>query len=168
MKLEIPFVSLVVTLLLNYILKSTMVRERIDRSLCADHHMTHYGSGMPVFQGDIRQDGYGLGALLMRFAAPLLKPIVRTVGKDLISGGGKILSSVVKRGVPMLADKVNEKLFGSSKQPNVPLRMDASADGDFASDVRVGRRRRLVGTKKSRVVGVGGRRKRRRVTDILD
>ena len=142
-----------------------MVRERIDRALCADHHKTHYGSGMPVFQGDIRQDGYGLGALLMRFAAPLLKPIVRTVGKDLITGGGKILSSVVKRGVPMLADRVNEKLFGSSKQPNVPLHMDASADGDFTSDQRVGRRRRVVGTKKS--IAVGGKRKRRRA-DILD
>ena len=47
--------------------------------------MTHYGSSLPVFHRDIRQEGYRLGEQLMQFAAPLIKPIARTVGKDPIS-----------------------------------------------------------------------------------
>ena len=152
-----------------------MVRERIDRTLCAENHMTHYGSGLPVFQGDIRQDGYGLGALLMRFAGPLLRPIVQSVGKNLISSGGKILSNVVRRGVPMLAEKVTEKLFGSSSKqssstPTGNDELDDGYPGDEEMKMRrLQRQRRIVSTKKSKTNrDVGGRRKRRRVVDILD
>ena len=36
----------------------------MDRDSCAHNHFLHYGNGLPVFKRDIRQDGFGLGAIL--------------------------------------------------------------------------------------------------------
>lgn len=69
---------------------------------CRHLHKLHYGSGMPVFRGDYRQEGYGIGGIisnLMRSIIPMITPAIKTVGKSLaktaIKTGTKVLSDVV-------------------------------------------------------------------------
>ena len=41
-----------------------MGRVPYNPEACARTHMMHYGSGLPVFRGEFRQYGHGLGSLL--------------------------------------------------------------------------------------------------------
>ena len=80
-----------------------MGRVRVDRDSCAHNHSLHYGSGLPVFKGDIRQDGFGLGAILgglLRQAVPVLKPMVKSIAKTALKTGGRVLSDVVSQRKP--------------------------------------------------------------------
>lgn len=142
-----------------------MVRARIDRDVCADTHRTHYGSGLPVFRGDLRQDGYGLGALLMRFAGPILKPLIQTVGRNVVSSGGKVLSNVVKNSIPLVTENLTQRLFGSrdttpASTPSTPP--IPQMDNDYTPTKKKARKRRVVSSKR----GVAHSSRRRR--DILD
>ena len=74
-----------------------MCRVRVDRDSCAHDHFLHYGSGLPVFKGDIRQDGFGLGTILgslLGQAVPDLKPMVISIEKTALKTGGRVLSDV--------------------------------------------------------------------------
>jgi hypothetical protein len=60
------------------------------RKYHANIHIVHYGSGLPVFRGDVYQQGYGLGGLLsglFRAVIPIFKPLAK---------------AAIKRSVPML------------------------------------------------------------------
>ncbi len=61
-----------------------MGRIAYDPSTCAQNHMLHYGSGYPVFKGELRQDGYGLGSMLSGIARSIL-PVLKPLGKKIIS-----------------------------------------------------------------------------------
>ncbi len=75
-----------------------MGRVPYDPAKCAGGHRLHYGSGMPVFRGEINQGGYGLGSLLSglaRSVLPIISPIAKTIAKSVLRTGGHILSDVV-------------------------------------------------------------------------
>lgn len=57
-----------------------MGRTQYDPVLCRANHNLHYGSGFPVFRGEIRQDGYGLGGIFSGLARGMMsaaKPIAK-------------------------------------------------------------------------------------------
>ena len=62
-------------------------------------HKVHYGSGMPIFRGELHQRGYGLGGLISGLirstAVPLLKSTAKKVGKMALKTGSNILSDVL-------------------------------------------------------------------------
>lgn len=75
-----------------------MGRVKCDPDACARTHKLHYGTGMPVFKGEIRHTGYGLGSLLSglaRTVLPVISPIAKTLAKSALRTGGHILSDVV-------------------------------------------------------------------------
>ena len=86
-------------------------------------HKLHYGSGLPVFRGEFRQRGYGLGGVLgnlARFVLPALKPLgkallrkgVRTtaaIASDVISGKRSFKSAARKRVSDALSDAAKIK-----------------------------------------------------------
>lgn len=120
-----------------------MGRVRIDRDSCKYNHALHYGSGLPVFRGDIRQDGFGLGAILgglLRQAVPVLKPMVKSLAKTALRTGSRVLSDVVD----------NKKTFGEA----VKDQFIESVDSALTEKKKPNKRKRVA-------------RKRRRV-DILD
>ena len=76
----------------------TMGRVKVDRDSCIHNHALHYGSGLPVFRGEIRQDSFGIGNLLgslIRQAIPVLKPMVKSLACTSLKTGGWVLSDVV-------------------------------------------------------------------------
>lgn len=100
----------------------------------------HYGQGLPVFIGDVQQDGYGLGGFLSslfrkvmpivsKTVVPFLKQTAKTAGKSLLKTGTQVLSDVVlddknlkesvkrrgKEGVRDFVTKVPEMSGGSYK-----------------------------------------------------
>ena len=124
----------------------------MDPYTCAHNHRLHYGSGLPVFRGDVRQDGWGLGGLiggLIRQAVPILKPIVKSFAKTALKTGTRVLSDVVRNDVP-LKDAVKGRFFetvdevlGDDETPSIePVRR------------RSKRRRRRIGTNKRRRVDI--------------
>ena len=64
---------------------------------CAHNHYLHYGSGLPIFKAVIRQDRFGLGAIVdgLIKAVPVLNPMVKTIAKTALTTGGRVLSDVV-------------------------------------------------------------------------
>lgn len=76
-----------------------MGRIPYDPVECAKTHKIHYGSGLPVFRGEFRQQGgYGLGNLfagLARQALPILAPIAKNVARTAIKTGGRIFTDVL-------------------------------------------------------------------------
>ena len=75
-----------------------MGRVRYNPEQCKHSHYLHYGSGMPVFRGEVRQVGFGLGSLLASLARtvlPVLKPVAKSFAKSALKTGGHILSDVV-------------------------------------------------------------------------
>ena len=81
------------------------------------------GHGMPTFQGDLYQRGYGIGGLLtslMRKARPIIMPLIKKVGKSLLSTGGKVAKDVIfeKRGLKKaLRQRGSEALANLLQQP---------------------------------------------------
>lgn len=75
--------------------------------VCNPHlYREHYGRGLATFQGDVMQDGYGLGNIiggLFRSIIPLatkhVLPIIKTVasaaGKTLLRRGANIAKDVI-------------------------------------------------------------------------
>ena len=66
----------------------------------------HYGHGLPVFSGDLHQQGYGIGSffaslfrkvmpLVSKTVVPILKNTAKSAGKSLLRTGTKVLSDVV-------------------------------------------------------------------------
>ena len=81
-----------------------MGRIRVDRDSCCQNHNLHYGSGLPVFRGELRQEGWGLGGLLgglFRQAVPILKPLAKKLVKTAVRTGGRVLSDVVTGRKPL-------------------------------------------------------------------
>jgi hypothetical protein len=75
-----------------------MGRVAYDPTQCARTHRIHYGSGMPVFRGEYRQNGFGLGSLLAglaRTVLPIITPIAKKFAKVAFSTGKDILGDVV-------------------------------------------------------------------------
>lgn len=66
---------------------------------CHNKIRTHYGHGLPHFRGTpIYQHGQGLGGLfnLVRGVFPILKPIAKTIGKQVVRTGMNIAKDVVR------------------------------------------------------------------------
>lgn len=69
---------------------------------CRKSHFLHYGSGLPVFRGDLIQEGYGLGGILsglFRKAIPIFAPILKegakTLGRAALKTGRNVLADVM-------------------------------------------------------------------------
>ena len=78
-----------------------MVKTKFNRDCSRIHHL-HYGSGLPVFKGDIHQEGYGIGGFLsglfrkaLPVVAPMLKKGAEALARTAIKTGSNILSDVV-------------------------------------------------------------------------
>ena len=74
-----------------------MGRVAYDPAQCARTHRIHYGSGMPVFRGEYRQSGYGLGSLLAglaRTVLPIIAPIAKKLARSAFHTGSQILGDV--------------------------------------------------------------------------
>ena len=103
-------------------------------------YRVHYGHGLPVFVGDVQQDGYGLGGFLSslfrkvmpivsKTIVPALKRTAKSAGKSLLKTGTRVLSDVVledkefkeslkhrgKEGLNDFIGKVTEMKGGSYK-----------------------------------------------------
>ena len=92
-----------------------MGRVKVDRDSCIHNHALHYGSGLPVFRGEIRQDGFGIGNLLgglIRQAIPVLKPMVKSLAHTALKTGGRVLSDVVDS-KKSFKDAVKDRLIES-------------------------------------------------------
>jgi len=75
-----------------------MGRIPYDRERCARAHIMHYGSGLPVFKGQFRQYGRGLGSMLAgvaRTVLPIIAPVVKSFAKKALKTSGHILSDVI-------------------------------------------------------------------------
>ena len=119
-----------------------MVRVQVDHDSCHRNHRLHYGSGLPVFRGDLRQEGYGLGGILgglFRQAIPILKPVMKTIGKAALRTGGRVLSDVV-RGKKPIKDAMKDR-FLETVDEAIGDNVDDDDDDD-ASRSRVRRRKR--------------------------
>jgi hypothetical protein len=67
-----------------------------NKKLYRDYYCGH--GHIPVFEGKIRQEGYGIGNILgglFRSAMPLLKNIGKKVGSQLLQGGKDVLEDVL-------------------------------------------------------------------------
>lgn len=90
-----------------------MGRTRYDPSMCSSNHKLHYGSGFPVFRGDVRQDGYGLGGMLsglFRHIVPVLKPIAKSFAKSALKTGGRVVSDVISGRQPNIGEAVRKRV----------------------------------------------------------
>lgn len=101
-----------------------MGRVAFDKSRCRHLHHLHYGSGMPVFRGELRQDGYGIGGLLsglFRRALPVLAPVLK-------SGAKALANTALKTGRRVLSDVVSDRRgFKESLQKHVGDALDPSS-----------------------------------------
>ena len=68
-------------------------------------YQEHYGHGLPVFQGDILQEGYGLGNVISglfrtilpiasKHVLPVLKRTAHSAGKSLLRSGANVIRDV--------------------------------------------------------------------------
>ena len=76
------------------------------------HHTLHYGSGLPVFRGELYQQGYGLGGLLsglFRAAIPFFKPLAKAATPFLKRSAKTIGKSALKAGTNILSDAIEKK-----------------------------------------------------------
>lgn len=75
-----------------------MGRVPVDYTRCAKTHKLHYGSGLPVFRGEYRHSGYGLGNLLSGLAKsviPVLAPLGKSLAKNMLKVGAHVASDVL-------------------------------------------------------------------------
>ena len=75
-----------------------------------NHYKTQVGGGFYV--GVKRQHGYGLGGLfskLGRFIVPLLKPVAKSIGKQVIRSGTRLAGDIIDGENPKQALKQNLK-----------------------------------------------------------
>lgn len=107
-----------------------MGRVPYDPEQCIKAHKMHYGTGIPVFRGEFNQQGSGLGNMLAglaRRAIPLLTPIAKTVGKEILKTGGQVLTDVLtgkddikssakKRVSNAIVERLNKKSRKSNKR----------------------------------------------------
>lgn len=67
-----------------------------NKTLYRDYYCGH--GYIPVFEGKMRQEGYGIGNVLgglFRSAMPLLKTIGKKVGSELLKGGKDVLGDLL-------------------------------------------------------------------------
>ena len=87
------------------------------------HYKTQIGGGF--YTGVKRQYGYGLGGLfskLGRYVLPLLKPVAKTIGKQVVRSGTLLADDILNGQNPKLAFKKNLKrgakeLFEKAAKP---------------------------------------------------
>ena len=87
------------------------------------HYKTQIGGGF--YTGVKRQYGYGLGGLfskLGRYVIPLLKPVAKTIGKQVVRSGTLLADDILNGQSPKLAFKKNLKqgakeLFEKATKP---------------------------------------------------
>jgi hypothetical protein len=114
---------------------------------CRKLHHLHYGSGHPVFKGDLMQEGYGLGGIisgLFRRAIPIFAPILKEGAKTI----GKV---ALKTGRNVLADVVNDKSsFKDSLRKRVgeALSADIIKEGNLTNKPQNQSKRRKTTSKK--------------------
>ena len=123
-----------------------MVRVKVDHDSCHRNHKLHYGSGLPVFRGDLRQEGYGIGGIisgLFRQAVPILKPVMKSLGKAALRTGGRVLSDVVRERKP-IKDAMKNRILETVDE-TIGDRFD---DDD---DDRPRKRRKVVKRKRKRL-----------------
>ena len=69
-------------------------------------YQEHYGRGLPTFQGDVIQDGYGLGNIIgglfrsliplaTKHIVPVLKRTAGAAGKSLLRSGANVAKDVI-------------------------------------------------------------------------
>lgn len=93
-----------------------MGRVPYDPSKCKDIHLVHYGSGLPVFRGEFRQQGNGLGSLLAgvaRTILPIVSPIAKSLAKSVLSTGldtGRRIASDVISGRETLKSSARKRI----------------------------------------------------------
>jgi hypothetical protein len=93
-----------------------MGRVQIDPEKCKEIHHVHYGSGLPVFKGEFRQQGYGLGGLLSglaRTVLPIIAPIAKSLAKTVLSTGldtGRRIASDVISGKDTLKSSAKKRI----------------------------------------------------------
>ena len=111
-----------------------MGRVKNNPEQCKHSHYLHYGSGMPVFKGETRQIGYGLGSILgglARTVLPVLKPVAKNLVKsalktparilgDVITGRNSIKTSTRKRVAQALKESIDER--SRTEQPRTKRR----------------------------------------------
>ena len=74
------------------------------------HYRTQVGGGF--YTGVRRQQGYGLGGLfakLGRYIVPLLKPVAKSIGKQVIRSGTRLAGDILDGETPKQALKQNLK-----------------------------------------------------------
>lgn len=128
-----------------------MVRVKCDLERCAHAHRLHYGNGMPVFRGDIKHVGYGIGGLLSglaRSVLPVIAPIAKNLGKSVLRTGGHILSDVLRG---------QETLQSSARK-----RIAKAIDDELDETTTTPKKRRRVRERR------GGKQRAKRKTDIFD
>ena len=87
------------------------------------HYKTQIGGGF--YAGVKRQYGYGLGGLfskLGRYVIPFLKPVAKTIGKQVVRSGSLLADDILNGQSPKLAFKKNLKqgakeLFEKATKP---------------------------------------------------
>ncbi len=92
-----------------------MGRVPSDYGRCAKTHRLHYGSGLDVFRGEYRQNGYGLGSLLSglaRSVIPVLTPIAKSLAKTTLETGANIASDVIS-GRDTLKSAARKRISGA-------------------------------------------------------
>lgn len=69
-----------------------------DQAAYDTYYMNQAGSGLPFYSGARVQSGYGLGSILgglIRSAVPLLKPALKSVGREVAKSGFNVVKDVV-------------------------------------------------------------------------
>lgn len=70
-----------------------------EQSLYDKYYSNQAGSGLPFYSGTRVQSGYGLGSILgglLRSAVPLLKPALKSVGKEVARSGVGVIKDVMQ------------------------------------------------------------------------
>jgi hypothetical protein len=67
-------------------------------------HYCQHGKGFPVYKGEFHQQGYGLGGILssmFKSVIPLAMPVIKKMGKRLLSSGVKVARNVIVKKRPI-------------------------------------------------------------------
>ena len=110
-----------------------MGRVAYDPAQCARTHRIHYGSGMPVFRGEYRQKGFGLGSLLAglaRTVLPIITPIAKKLAKSAFHTGQQILGDVVS-GQDTLKASARKRIGDALRQQSKKKRKRARSTDIF-------------------------------------
>lgn len=70
-----------------------------EQSVYDRYYVNQAGSGLPFYSGSRIQSGYGLGSILgglLRSAVPLLKPALKTVGREVARSGVDVVKDVMQ------------------------------------------------------------------------